>query len=155
MDNKEQYIYGLKDRTKLKGINGLLIIIISWNIVSLILNLASYSKASHVKFACITTRDLTLPEAYFDTAKLGYMISLFLTIVMIFAFFKKLKVYKYLEIVNLASKTIFLSILCYILGDIDYVFTELTGLLPLSIGFSLCSIIYLFNSYRVKNTFVN
>ena len=83
------------------------------------------------------------------------MISLLFSVVMLFAFFKKLKVYKYLEIVNLASKTIFLSILYYTLGDINNVFTELTDLLPISILFSFGTIIYLFNSYRVKNTFVN
>lgn len=155
MENKELHGYGLRDRTKLEGIGGWLIIVASWNIVYFMINLSSYSNISQIKLAFILSSNSTIPEAYFDAASLGYMISLLFSIIMLFAFFKKLKAYKYLEIVNLASKTIFLLILCYTLGDINIVFTELTDLLPISILFSFGTIIYLFNSYRVKNTFIN
>lgn len=155
MDNKELYSYGVKDKTKLKGMEGFLIIIGSLNIMQFIISLASYCKVSQVELACVLSRDLILPELYFEVTRVGYSILTFFSIVMIIAFYKKFKIFKYLEIVNLVVKTAFLVILCFILGGISYMFHELTGLLLTSIVFSFGSIIYLFNSYRVKNTFVN
>lgn len=155
MENKKVYGYRLRDRTKLEGFGGWLIIIASWNIISIILNLSSYSNISQIKLTLILTGSSAIPDAYFDAASVGYMILLLFSIIILFAFFKKIKAYKYLEIANLASKTIFLSVLCFIQGDINIIFTELADLLSFSILFSIGSIIYLFNSYRVKNTFVN
>ena len=91
MDNKELYGDGLRDRTKLEGIRGWLIIIGSWNVTSFLINLSSYSNISQVKLACILSKNSTIPEAYFDTASLGYMISLLFSIVMLFAFLKKIE----------------------------------------------------------------
>ena len=155
MDDKEVYVYGLRDRNKLKGIEGLLIIVASLNVVYFMINLFSYCNVSQVKLACVLTRDLKLSEQYFNVANLGYAILTFFSIGMIVCFYKKFKIYKYLEIISMLLKLCLLATLCYTLGGINYVFHELTGFLPTSIILSVVTIIYLFNSYRVKNTFIN
>lgn len=155
MNDDELYVYELGDRKKLKGIGGMLLIIASLNIVYFMINLFSYCNVSQVKLACVLTRDLKLPEEYFNVANLGYSILVFFSMAMIFCFYKKFKIYKYLEIISLLLKICLLVALCYTLGGINYVFHELTGFLPTSISLSFVTIIYLFNSYRVKNTFIN
>lgn len=155
MESRELYSYGSNDRTKLEGIGGWLIILASWNIVSPLIYISSYSNISQMKLALILLGNNSIPDVYFTAANLGYMILLPFSIIMIFAFYKKFKAYIYLEIINMVLKTIFISILCIILGDINIIFTELADVLSLSILISVGSIIYLFNSYRVRNTFIN
>lgn len=154
--SKEEYIgYGMKDRKKLKGIKGILIVIASWNITSVLIYLSSFSNISQVKLSCILSNNTSIPDKYFDIASLGYLMAILMSVILVFVFFKKLKIYKYLEIVNLLAKCIFLGVLYYVLGDINPVSTVLTDLLPASIVVSVLIVIYLFTSYRAKNTFIN
>lgn len=155
MENDNLYCYGEKDKTKAKGIRGLLIVIAAWNIVSIVVNAAARGTISQIKLSCILRHDDSIPELFFNIAGVGYFLSLILSIIVVYAFFKKLKIYKYIEIFNLVSKLVFIGLIYYSFGGITEQATQLTDYLPHGAFFSAVSIIYMFTTYRAKNTFVN
>lgn len=147
--------YGMEDKTKIKGFGGLLIVIASWNILSIIINASGRANISQIKLSCLLRNDNSIPESFFSVARTGYVLSLIFSIILIIVFFKKLKIYKYLEIVNFISRIVFLASLYHSFGEINEQSTQLADYVPVSILFSLLTITYMFFAYRAKNTFVN
>lgn len=155
MDIKELYDYTDQIEPKTKHIGGWLILIASWNISVPLNILANISNNSQMKLAAIQLKSETLPDAFFEISKLGYMMLLPISLIMLYAFFKKMALYKYLEILNLVYRVIFTSIVCYILRDPKVIYKLLADNLLLGVIVSISSLVYLFASKRVKETFVN
>ena len=146
--------YGPHDRKKLKGIRGPLIAIGSWNVTCILIFLAGYTNVSQIKVASVLSRHIKIPEPFFNVASIGYMALLIVSILTVFTFFAKMKIYKYMELFGLACKGAFLYAISRSLEGGDVAVSALSDLVPLSIYVGIVTVLYLFFSYRVKNTFI-
>lgn len=155
MEENIQSLSQYYDSIKFKGIGGWMIIFATWTCVAPFLLLSNISLLSQAKLTVATRVHMDLPELYFTVANFGYRALFPFSILLIVALFKKLRIFKYLEILNFILRTALLASFVYILDDLHVVINEFGEILALSVLASLMTIVYFFVSKRAKTTFVN
>lgn len=149
MWNKGQF-----EKEEVSGIGGFLILIASWLVILPLSAISTISNLSQTRLALALMGNRDIPSAFFKVSRYGYLLLLPISIYILYAFFKKRKNFLKLEIGNFFMRVLFLGSLCYIMEDVNIIFTELADILALSVLFSFIIIIYFIFSKRVKNTFI-
>jgi len=139
---------------KKQDISGLLIFIACWIFVAPVNILLNYHRLTDIRIDMLRANQTTVPTAFFDIGYLGYMILLPLSLVMIYAIVRQLKIFLTLEVINLTLRSIFLLVYLFIMKDTSILFNILASYLFRSILISLITILYFLKSNQIQSTFV-
>ena len=139
---------------KVAGIRGLLIIIAAWIAMAPLFIAANYSNLSQLKIALVRYRQSPLPDEFIEIGYIGYALLFPLSVIMIIALFKRLKIFLLIEVLNLIARSFFLYSLYKTMNDTAMFSNQLANYLYMSVIVSFCTIVYFLISKRAKVTFV-
>ncbi len=153
MENKIKM--GVEPDLPLEGLGGWLIVAMIGLILAPVQSLVNLSNISELSSQSGMMKEIGLSMSYFTVTRIGYWISLILSLIMLVLFFTKKKLYVYSVYLEIAVKTLFLFTLIIIVSNVPEIKGSIVFMFIWSLIINALRIMYYKQSVRVKNTFVN
>jgi len=138
------------DYKRIDGIKGLMIIVAAWVVVSPLFIAANYVNLSQLRVGTVRYTFYALPESFYTVGEIGYMVLFPLSVLMLVAILKRLKVFIYLEMINFLIRAVFLYSLYRTLNDPGMLQNQLAGYLFQSVLASAATLLYFLLSKKPR-----
>ncbi len=152
---EDKFRMGVEPDPELTGIGGWLIFAMIGLIIDPFNILINLSNVSELMTETNFIKQLEIPMAYFHVAKVGYIVLLALSILMLYLFFTKKRLYVLSVYVDIGIRTILIIALTTLVKNVPAIYGELMVYSILGTLVNIIRIMYYIKSQRVKNTFVN